>query len=134
MSNDRRNPKPISDSALIDADTISTVLRKHCNNTDKQPFEILQTEPVLSEFLHAELLKTFGKLALAGANPAVVRGISADLHRLLGITAGAFQTAYRDLLEDLMPEAEFDPRADEPGENPSAPLGDADSDNSDPLF
>lgn len=105
-SHDKR-PPPVSDAALIDADTIQAALQSRANDTTTDsPFEILHTEPILSSFVHGELLQLLGKLALSGANTDVVRGVSTDVHRLLGVTAAAFRLAYRSLLEDFLPEGE----------------------------
>jgi hypothetical protein len=105
MDNHDKRPPPVSDAALIDADTIQTALQNRANDsTPDSPFEILRTEPILSSFVHGELLQLVGKLALSGAGTDVVRGVSTDVHRLLGITAAAFRLAYCGLLEDFMPE------------------------------
>jgi hypothetical protein len=128
MSSSDRRPHPISDAALIDAETIRTVLQNRADDPEDSPFEVLRAEPALSSFVHGELLKLFGKLALSGASTEVIRGVSTDVHHLLGVTAGAFRLAYCDLLEDFLPDGEPDSESDEtpPPENDESQMdGDA---------
>ena len=103
MGNRNNRPLPVSDAALIDANTIQTVLQNRADEPEDSPFEILRTEPILSSFVHGEVLQLIGKLALSGANAEVVNGVSRDVHRLLGVTAAVFRVAYCDLLEDFLP-------------------------------
>ncbi len=59
---------------------------------------------MLSAYCRAELLQILGKLAVAGASSGVVRGVGADIHRLITVSATAMRSGHSSLLEDFLPE------------------------------
>jgi hypothetical protein len=111
MSENNDSSMPPSDAALIDTQAMQNALELWLTGHERSPLEILPNEPVLSAYVHGELFAVLGKLALTGAETEVVRGVSADLHRIVGITASAFRLAYYDLIKDLLPDI----HADAPG-------------------
>ena len=80
----------------------------------------VETEPLLSSYCRAELLQILGKLSVAGASSGVVRGVGADIHRLITVTATAMKSGYSSLLEDFLPAFSMSP----PETTPQAAEGD----------
>lgn len=99
-----RQPSENVDAMLVNQCALSNAIEAVANETPGEELTFIETEPLLSAFCRAELLQTLGKLAVSGATPAVVRGVGADIHRLIAVTATAMRSGYSILLEDFLPE------------------------------
>jgi len=99
--------EPLSENAdamLVNQDALSNALRAVANETSGEELTFIEAEPLLSAYCRAELLQTLGKLAVSGASPKIVRGVGADIHRLITVAATAMRSGYSILLEDFLPE------------------------------
>jgi hypothetical protein len=103
MSDDGQ-PAENADAMLVGHDELIDAAATVPSGIPAGGFTFVETEPVLSEYCHDELLRILGKLAVAGASSGVVRGVGADIHRLITVTATAMRSAYGSLLEDFLPE------------------------------
>ena len=92
------------DAILVNPEVLSAAIEAAERETSVEEFTFIETEPWLSTYCRAELLQTLGKLAVSGASPEVVRGVGADIHRLITVTAIAMKSGYGILLEDFLPE------------------------------
>ena len=97
-------PDGHDDAVLVDREVLATAIKSVSKEFPSEGFTFVETEPLLSSFCHAELLQILGKLAVAGACSGVVRGVGADIHRLITVTATAMKSGYSLLLEDFLPE------------------------------
>ncbi len=93
-----------TDAMLVNRGAMNNAIEAVANETSGEKFTFVETEPLLSAYCRAELLQTLGKLAVSGASPEVVRGVGADIHRLIKVTATAMKSGYSILLEDFLPE------------------------------
>ncbi len=80
--------------------------------------ELIGGEPLLSSYLRDGVLAVLGKLALAGAGPALVENVAEDLFRLLSVAANATRDAYRSLLDGLLPHADLATTKGRPSDAP----------------
>ena len=92
------------DAILVNPAVLSAALKAAARETSIEEFTFIETEPWLSTYCRAELLQTLGRLAVSGASPKIVRGVGADIHRLITVTATAMKSGYSSLLEDFLPE------------------------------
>ena len=92
------------DAVLVDQEALAAAIKSVGGEFPSEGFTFVETEPLLSSFCHAELLQVLGKLAVSGACSGVVRGVGADIHRLITVTATAMKSGYGSLLEDFLPE------------------------------
>jgi hypothetical protein len=92
------------DAMLVNKIVLSNAIETEVNEESGDKLIFVETEPLLSAYCRAELLQTLGKLAVSGATPEVVRGVGADIHRLITVTATAMKSGYGILLEDFLPE------------------------------
>ena len=95
------------DAMLINQVVLGKAIEAAIDMTPDEKMIFIETEPLLSAYCRAELLQTLGKLAVSGASPEVVRGVGADIHRLVTVTASAMKSGYCELLEDFLPELLF---------------------------
>lgn len=93
-----------ADAILVNPEVLSAAIEAAARETSVEEFTFIETEPWLSTYCRAELLQTLGRLAVAGTTPAVVRGVAADIHRLVTVAAQAMRSGYGGLLEDFLPE------------------------------
>lgn len=94
---------PANDATLVHDARLRTAITQTLTEQSDQPFGFMGHEPILSEYLHEELFKVCGKLALSGAKPNTVRAVACDLHRLISVSSRALRLGYHELLSDFMP-------------------------------
>lgn len=104
MDRERESSSENADAMLVNQGALSNAIDAAANETAGDEMTFIETEPLLSASCRAELLQTLGKLAVSGASPEVVRGVGADIHRLITVTATAMRSGYSILLEDFLPE------------------------------
>ena len=92
------------DAILVNPEVLSAAIEAAERETSVEEFTFIETEPWLSTYCRAELLQTLGRLAVSGASAEVVRGVGADIHRLITVAATAMKSGYSSLLEDFLPE------------------------------
>lgn len=97
-------PGEHDDAMLVDQEVLANALQAVEKEMPAEGFTFIETEPLLSSYCRAELLQILGKLAGAGACSGVVRGVGADIHRLIKVTDTAMKSGYGSLLEDFLPE------------------------------
>jgi hypothetical protein len=103
MSEEHSDQHRVSDATLVEEEMLRAAARESADKTLGDENEFVPSEPVLSAYLHTELLAILGKLALSGAGTEIVRGVAVDLHRLIATSAGALQKGYRALIDGLLP-------------------------------
>lgn len=96
------------DRTIVDAFTLAAVIRNKSRKKDDDPQRVLETEPVLGTYVHQELLKIIGRLALSGAKPVICRGVVCDLYRVLDIAGSALREGYRGMLSDFLPATDME--------------------------
>ncbi len=104
MAHEKETSGENLDAILINQDVLGRAVEAAIDMSPDEKLIFVETEPLLSAYCRAELLQTLGKLAVSGASPEVVRGVGADIHRLITVTATAMKSGYSDLLEDFLPE------------------------------
>ena len=92
------------DAILVGKNDLSAAVETSIRLRPGEGFTFVATEPLLSAYFRVELLQTLGKLAVSGASTRVVRGVGADVHRLITVVAMAMKLGYGSLLEDFLPE------------------------------
>jgi len=97
-------PSENDDAMLVNQSALSNAIEAVSKETPVEELVFIETEPLLSAYCRAELFQILGKLSVAGASSGVVRGVGADVHRLIRVTATAMRTGYCTLLEDFLPE------------------------------
>lgn len=103
--NDDQNPTSESpDQSLVDREILRAAVQATVDKDVADAPMLVENEPLLSQYLRDGVLQVLGKIAYAGAGPGIVRDISEDVVRLLGVTATSLQCAYRNLLDGLLPE------------------------------
>ena len=101
---EKGQPEGHDDAMLVDQVVLATAIKSVGREFPSEGFSFVESEPLLSSFCRTELLQILGKLAVAGATPAVVRGVGGDIHRVITVTAKAMKSGYSSLLEDFLPE------------------------------
>src|SRR5262245_37864457 len=102
------------DVTLVSRDLLETLLRQRAG-TRPDLVGFVKSEPVLAEYLQAQILQIVGKLALSGVPKGVLHGLATELHMLADNTAAALRAGYTELLEGLLP---VDPPPTDPEEAP----------------
>jgi len=97
-------PSEHADAMLVGRGVLLDAVEAVGKAFPSEGFTFVETEPLLSAYCRAELLQVLGKLALSGASSRAVRGVGADIHRLIAVTATAMKAGYSSLLEDFLPE------------------------------
>ena len=92
------------DAILVNPEVLRAAIEAAARETSIEGFTFIESEPWLSTYCLAELLQTLGRLAVSGASPKIVRGVGADIHRLITVAATAMKSGYSFLLEDFLPE------------------------------
>jgi len=97
-----------SDAALIDGELIEAGLEELAERTRTDGEGVLERETVLQEFAQQRLLMISGKMIMANAPAEIARGSVADFHQVLDLCVNVVASAYRLLLDDLLPETELE--------------------------
>lgn len=118
------------DAMLVDREVLNAAIADAAQRDFESADSVIAGEPVLSVYLHGQMLQTIGKLALVGASTDVVRGVAVEIHSIVGVTAHALRRAYRALLDGVVPDiggppasgsGESESHEDRAGGTPTAP-------------
>ncbi len=93
-----------ADQCIVDRDSIASAVQAAAETEPADAPELIAGEPLLSAYLRDGALAVMGKLALAGAGPQLVQSVAEDFFRLLNVAANSTRSAYRALLDDLLPD------------------------------
>ncbi len=103
MDREKKPPGENADAMLVSQGVLENAIEAVEDEACAGEFKFVEHEPLLSTYCRMELFQVLGKLAVAGATTEVVRGVGADIHRLISITANAMKSGYCTLLEDFLP-------------------------------
>ena len=104
MDREKKSSGKNADAMLVDKAALCNAIESVADEALSQEMIFVEAEPLLSAYCRAALLQILGKLAISGASPKVVRGVGADIHHLITVTAKAMRSGYCILLEDFLPE------------------------------
>lgn len=98
------------DVTLVSRELLTTLLRQRAG-TRADLVGFVKNEPILAEYLQAQVLQIVGKLALGGIPKGTLHGVATEMHMVVDNAAAALRAGYAELLEGLLP-------ADPPGADP----------------
>lgn len=102
---DQLKPEPsASDEPIVGRENITDAVQAAAEIEPSCELDLITGEPLLSAYLRDGVLQVLGKLALAGAGPQIVESIAEDFFRLLNVAVNSTRSAYRTLLDGLLPD------------------------------
>ncbi len=118
VSNQTEPEQNRSDEPIVGRENIASAVQAAAEIEPSCELDMIAGEPLLSCYLRDGVLQILGKLALAGAGHELVENVAEDFFRLLNVAVNATRSAYRALLDGLLPDPGAGAGNDEGTETP----------------
>lgn len=104
MTTEENVPNQPQGEPLVGREDIANAVQAAAEKEPANERDLIAGEPLLSSYLRDGVLVVLGKLALAGAGPQIVENVAEDMFRLIDVAVNSTRSAYRALLDGLLPD------------------------------